>query len=526
MGLTTIRKDIGDTGEQEGGHVQNHDRLTSGPQRRTGLWHMFRSFRHHLNIYEVDGFSEFVGSLLCLILLLVFFFALFPRFSEVETELEWSTKLGLARHRDNQWTMCPEGMGQTSQGIMKNASSILQDLRLNCTFAKRNSSGTGAATPIHLEVPLERRALVILGMVSYFQQPSNRSTFNWCYMKEDMVWAYGNRSTVRALVIGKDGRMSASYPHSCLSIAPQMNPKRWRLPSKLTNEEERVNYKANNVLQWSDTLDLRDSIVFRAQPDLGGRAAQGYDRFTGWAMALRFGRLQDSKRYDYEVMLDPAPAEDGQNDPLPRKWTEVSNAMQQSFVTGSEWGYAYKAFVDALTPNETLMRECLLNPASNIRIANMMDWADPTVYRCSHDVDVEMWPSWTGANDVERALYRKTSFWVGGTSMDYDTYQAIWTGLVGAVLNSIFVSIGLVLYFSWSVWRHVRQRERQLAEDTAEHLVSPKADPGDAMLEGCEAGVLPAPRDAPCDTRVRPSPGSRAAQHAKCGTLSGFPPVP
>eukprot|EP00884_Botryococcus_braunii_P012571 jgi/Botrbrau1/21314/Bobra.0184s0025.1 len=264
-------------------------------------------------------------------------------------------------------------------------------------------------------------------MVSYFHQPSNRSTYSWCYMKDDMIWAFGNRTTVRAIAIGKDGRMSADYPHACLSRAQQMRPKRWKLATTLTTEEERMNYMASNLLPWSNSLEMHDSIIFQAKADPGLHAGQGFNLFEGWTMALRFWRFQDSKRYDYEIMQDPAPAEDGQNDPLPRKWTETVNAMQESFVAGSEWGYACKAFVDALTQqslNATDMRECLLNPAANIRIANMMDWADPAIYRCSHDVDVEMWHSWTEANDVERALYRKTSFWFGGTGI---SVLYVWT---------------------------------------------------------------------------------------------------
>eukprot|EP00884_Botryococcus_braunii_P012574 jgi/Botrbrau1/21317/Bobra.0184s0028.1 len=377
--------------------------------------------------------------------------------------------------------------------------------------------------------------------MSYFYQPLDKPSYSYnrCYMKEDMVSALQSQVNLRSNVTGVDGHLSTPHRHACVDNVKSMNPLAWKKHANETLEEFRR--KVESVLSLTREWELRDIIILKQGNSSTAGPGYNYENST-WV--LRFQNVLKRQRYDYVIMLgfdpDGPDAPEAFNDgPFAWKLNEAAQAMRESFFSKSDRDYAfmYQAFVESWnasglsesnmqqcgpgTPASVLQRygmpkqvqDCLLSNTSDIRISDRN--ADSSaMYRCSHYIDVEMWESWSSEYEVEKSIFMKGSIWLGLNPVDYDTYNAIWTGLVGAVLNSIFVVFGLILYFAYSVFQAARDSKHEHSGDGVneevgwadhDHDHDHDTDAQDAMLLRSEAGMTRGSHGRPVDPTGSPS---------------------
>lgn len=227
------------------------------------------------------------------------------------------------------------------------------------------------------------------------------------------------------------------------------------------------------------------------------RNPAGNDNYENSTWVLCFLESSTRIRYDYVVMVgfDPTAPEPHCPDnscasltpsgfkanPITWKLNEAAQMLKASHFSYPEKGgdYMYVAFVESWNNSETSgyrnkslpqhkqVRDCLLDGKSTINIIER-GVRGPGKYRCSDYIDMEQWNNWNVEYEVQKAMHM-VPLPLGISSVDYETYQAIWTGLVGAVLNSIFVTFGLILYFGFAVFQALRDwKEEHRGENVDE----------------------------------------------------------
>eukprot|EP00884_Botryococcus_braunii_P008872 jgi/Botrbrau1/17987/Bobra.0460s0003.1 len=406
----------------------------TAPATQTSHWRRIKRFLRRFHFHKLDSFPELITTLIGLVLLVIFFAAIFPKFQESQKKLQNSASEQLSKHRSRQWSLCPGVMGWTehAEGSIWDRNHVVDALRIKCTYPPANLSHMAAEEARMVHLPT--KALVMLSMFKYFHEPSNVNGSRWCYGQKDLPNVYEKGDN-----FWKENMTGDNF---CIRLMALMNPDTpWDLSNLTMNStlDDIIEHKAQKVSALAEQWTFQDIVVVD-QKD-GGNG-------TNMTLVLRLQYDPNITRYDYVIKIPYRAV-----DTLISTLTEALQEMKAGFPA-SGWSYMYQAFVDGLnlqrnSTNDSLDK-CLLSPITYVQI-NDDGTLDVPRYRCTRKIDVDKWNDWINEYDVQKALYTEKLF--NKYTLDYDTYQATWTGLVGGasehnirVWRSIFVlfSLGVV----------------------------------------------------------------------------------
>lgn len=440
-------------------------------------------------IYRVDGFSALFTAGLSLILLLVFFFKVFPQFGDAQTQLERGAKERLARHVDYQWALCPD-VWKTSPNMTGKVqyNTGMPLLTLSCSPSAESDPAES------LEAPIPIDGLELLGFLSFFFQPAGTQASKWCYTQNDLIDLYSRTTydSVKSEVTGPGGCLRTDRNHTCIRSAlnaigdwdqPCTGLSRWgyvRRGPPMNNTAA--------LADWVKLWTLRDILSFKSVPD--GNSEENFNM----SMVIRLQNWNDKKRYDYVVPLEPG--KQYRNDPMLTKLQETVQGMKDVCSAASgcpEWSSLYSAFTDILAKNVSsgasanALHACLMSPLSTVQITESFKSAK-SEFTCTKDVDQDQWTSWQVAFDVEKGSYKQQ--WQVGTVkvlLDYDVFFAYWAGLAGALLSAIFAAIAFFVYFLFAVFYEGMKLSRDEREREAGY--NNMGELSDVDLEKCSPDI-------------------------------------
>lgn len=402
------------------------------------------------SFHQVDGFSALAASVVTLVFLLIAFFAIFPHFEGVQTELVRGASEFLAKSPDDQWAPCPD--------VWRSYHNVSGEVQFSSsTFPNISCKPPGTSEEVSMALP--PGALVLLGFMSFFNKDSGSGQRlpYWCYTQEEMIDLFSNKTanspSIRAAVTEPEGGcLSTSRNHTCITNAVNMIPK-W---NQTCIGLERWGYarpaagNASIVLDWIEDWTLKDVLSF-------SYSRPGYfDPYV--ALVVRLYNSRDRQRYDYVV---PLAGVEYHSDAALTKFNRMLQALH-SASNRSEWAYVYDAFKQTFQGKGegARMRNCLKGPGSDVQVVDSSTAAKPE-FHCPFYVDKSMWGAWQTAYSVYQQGLFKLDFPIIHVSMNYDVFFATWAGLMGAFLSAIFAAIGFVLYFLAAVCYQGRDLSRK-----------------------------------------------------------------
>lgn len=417
------------------------------------------------HFHDMDRYAELAIAALAFVFLVIALFLIFPKFNHAQQEMWKGASELLAKHADDQWALCPDVW---RADVYNNVSGVVQFS--NSTFPKVaniscNYTFVGASGLQNVSMALPEEALLLLGFMSFFHQKPGlgEDASYWCYTQQEMIDFFKpeqTNSSIRALVTEPDGGcLSTNRNYTCITQAVNMIPDWDQVCTGLYRwgyNKTAINMTAEYVLKWIEDWTLKDVLSFGYTSPM--------DMKLHMKLMVRLHNFIDQQRYDYIVPLT------GINDHSDSALHKFNDTLQALLSTSnlSEWAYVREAFLQTFKVDDqaAAMYRCLRSPNSSSVVVDPSS-ANKMEFQCYKGVDKSMWEKWQIVyNAYQQGIFRRTwSFLWFRMSMDYDTFFATWTGLVGALLSAIFAALAVSAYFVvaavCSCWRLRKEAKRR-----------------------------------------------------------------